>query len=291
MHFTYLIIGLGLLGVGAGAVLVAVFPRLRAVAIEKLVATTTIAAAAAAGLGYVVIAYVELSTYALPPSGPALLRLMAVSGALFSTFLAAGVMIASLFASRPESIPRLYFADLVGAGLGCAAAVPLMLLISPPGCVFSGAAVFALAGIRPALMARQRALAAIAGVVAVVLAVVAVTPGARPTLVVDPNKSLGRIHVDDRFRVIFSQWHPIFRVDVVETDLASHFMGIIHDGQAIPTGTRSRARTARFLNGMKFLYWICRSAAKPRCRGFPTAIPTSCATCLAWGLFLELLWS
>ena len=52
------------------------------------------------------------------------------------------------FTRRPEAIHRLYFADLAGAAAGCAAAIPLMILVSPPGCIFASGAVLALAGLR-----------------------------------------------------------------------------------------------------------------------------------------------
>ena len=42
-------------------------------------------------------------------------------------------MLATLFGRRPERIGRLYFADLVGAGIACAVVVSLIGSIGPPG--------------------------------------------------------------------------------------------------------------------------------------------------------------
>ena len=57
--------------------------------------------------------------------------------ALFASFVAIGVMIATLFGRRSERIGRLYFADLIGAGLACAIVGPAPRLGSaPPATIF-----------------------------------------------------------------------------------------------------------------------------------------------------------
>ena len=61
------------------------------------------------------------------------------------TTIAVGVMIATLFARHSERIGRLYFADLVGAGIACAVVVSLIGWIGPPATIFLAGLVLALA--------------------------------------------------------------------------------------------------------------------------------------------------
>jgi spermidine synthase len=229
-YYTYLIIGLALLGIGAGGVFVALFRRLRDTAPERLLPVLSLIGATTVGIGYFIIAAVELSTHR-PPSNPAqIARLVLVCLALFSSFLSIGLMIAVIFARRPASIHRLYFADLLGAGLGCAAAIPMMILVSPPGCVFAGGAILALAGIRSSL-GEVRQLGPLAVALAAVLGLGAVYPEALPDPVVDPVKTMGEKQLQRwGFSSLFRRWNPVFRVDVLESPLAPGRLALVHDG-------------------------------------------------------------
>src|SRR5262245_29304463 len=61
-YYTYLIIGFAMLGIGAGGVLVAVLPRLRSVALPRLLVLGCTLGALAIGAGYFVIALTPLTT-------------------------------------------------------------------------------------------------------------------------------------------------------------------------------------------------------------------------------------
>ena len=45
-----------------------------------------------------------------------------------------------------DGVGRLYFADLVGAGLGCLLAIPLITRLGPPRVIVLAALVFAVVG-------------------------------------------------------------------------------------------------------------------------------------------------
>ena len=118
-YYTYLVIGLALLGLGSGAVLVAVSRRLAAWPTRSLLRGLSLAAAAAVVAGYVAIAVMPLDTLALwsqdrSASIVAVLQLVGICIGLYVSFLPIGMIIATLFARRPDQINRLYFADLAG---------------------------------------------------------------------------------------------------------------------------------------------------------------------------------
>ena len=229
-YYTYLILGLALLGIGAGAVFVALSERLRSLSPGRLLPLISLLGAAATGAGYFVVAGVELSTYGPPASLGQVARLALVCGVLFSNFLAAGLMIALVFTARPEALSRLYFADLAGAGIGCAAAIPFMVLLTPPGCVLASGAVLAISGLRLAV-SEIRPLALASAPLAALLAAGSLWAHALPDPVVDSAKTMGAREMERwGFSSVFERWSPVFRVDVLESPLLPGGKALIHDG-------------------------------------------------------------
>jgi hypothetical protein len=215
-------------------VLVALSPRL-ARASRRALAGCCLAGALGAGLGYLAVARTQLNAFDLTmalgrgEAGVVLAegaKLVVLCLALFAPFLAAGLVVAMAFASRPERVNRLYGADLLGAGLACAAAVPLLTALSPPGCVLLAGALLAAAGLRPAAV-HPRLRVALAAVSAVLLVGVSL-PDRLPDPVPDRMKTMSP---QQRPQVRSSYWNPVFRVDVLDSVLTGD-AGLVlsHDG-------------------------------------------------------------
>lgn len=230
-YFTYLVIGMAMLGLGAGGVFVAIAPRLRAMPMARLIPWCGLGAGVAVALGYLLVAAVQLNLFELVVhvtrgslTGVAMesLKLLAVCLALLVPFLLAGIVLARIFATQTDRIGRLYGADLAGAGLACALCIPLMTLLSPPGVVWLAGAAFVVAAL-PLAAERSRAVLGVAlGLVVAILAGAAM-PGRLP----DP--------VRDRFKPqmgqpLESRWSPVFRVDVIPEIRGNPSMFLVHDG-------------------------------------------------------------
>ncbi|HUV09744.1 MAG TPA: hypothetical protein VMX12_02130 [Acidimicrobiia bacterium] len=130
-YYTYLVIGLALLGIGTGGVIIAISRRVQRASTEVVLAWSALMGGLSVGLGYVVIALTKLDTIAIWDYGTRssfgnLARLVLICVALFASFVSVGVIVAVLFARRTESIGRLYFADLLGAGIACAIVVSFL---------------------------------------------------------------------------------------------------------------------------------------------------------------------
>jgi hypothetical protein len=227
-YYTYLIIGLALLGVGFGGVLVAVSNRLRRISTDRILMWGCLLGALAVVVGYVVVAELPIDTfqlwnYGLKRTSSALARLVVICLALFAPFAAVGVMVATPFGRREEHIGRLYFADLIGAALACALAVPLIRTIGPPATISLAGLVLAATGVWIAARAKGFVPAAVGAVIAVGLAVGAVAPDLLPDPKVDSSKS--DISAGDPE---LSRWSPIFRVDVAQMPDGSKLL--YHDG-------------------------------------------------------------
>jgi MFS family permease len=214
-YYTYLIIGLALLGIGTGAVIVTISKRIHRSSTDTILCWTFLVGAASVLVGYVVIAMTSLDTLAIWEYGTAdsftnVALLVLICLMLFVSFIAVGVVVATLFGRRPDDIGRLYFADLLGAGIACAVVVSLIGWIGPPSTIMLAGLVMAGVGLRLALRDRPR-LAPVAAVLSLLLLAGVVAPGLLPRQHEDAQK----VEVTDD-NTVFSAWSPIFRVDVVE---------------------------------------------------------------------------
>lgn len=238
-YFTYVVIGISLLGIGAGGVFVAATRRLRAAPIENVLAGCALAGSTSVLVGYLVAALVPLELFELvlqlrePGSASwglligESLKLAIVLGALVTPFLAAGIALAVIFSGDTEDIARLYSVDLLGAALACVLVIPALTWLTPPGTILLGGVALAAAGLRCAT-ALGPAVRPALGTVMALLLIGVIFPSAIP----DPVRDSVKAGADPK-PAIFSRWSPVFRVDVVPVDGSDpqiHFL--VHDGTA-----------------------------------------------------------
>ncbi len=226
-YWTYLVIGLALLGIGTGGVIVAVSRRLKAHSLDTVLRWGCLWGATSIAVGYVVVALTPIDTlsiwdYRTWASVSNLGRLVLICLALFASFIAIGVMISVLFARRTAHIDRLYFADLLGAGLACAIVVPLLGTIGPPATIVLAGAVLAGLGLRLSIGQGRAGLLFGAGLVVVLLALT-VRPSLLPEISGDGVKNDLSADV-----TLSSSWSPVFRVDTVEVNEDVRLL--FHDG-------------------------------------------------------------
>jgi predicted membrane-bound spermidine synthase len=225
-YFTYLILGIALLGLGSGGVLVAVSSRLREAAPEPLVAGCSLLAGAAIPVCYGVLAFVQVNTIDFAEGWSEYPKLTLICFATFLPFLMIGIALAKIFASRPQDIGRLYFSDLVGAGLGCAICVPLFSTIGPPSAALLAGPVLAAAAASSSL-GRGRAVLWSSALLSFALLLLVLFPGFVPDPILDRNKTLSPQKLGDN-PILFSSWSSVFRVDVMEHTETNH--ALVHDG-------------------------------------------------------------
>jgi hypothetical protein len=229
-YYTYLVIGLSLLGIGSGAILVAIWEPMRRWATERIIAVCSVCGAVSIAFGYLAIARLPIDTVAIWDYGSAsslgnlgLLALICLL--LFASFIALGVILATVLGRAGDGVGRLYFADLVGAGLGCLLAIPLIVRLGPPAVVMVAALVFAVVGVLSSPL-RSRPFAV--GLIATI-SLVAIVAGRG--VLPDVENEAGKI--GDGPGVQYSEWGPVFRVDVtgpVPPARVGENRMLIHDG-------------------------------------------------------------
>ncbi|MEO6463721.1 MAG: hypothetical protein ABIP29_11660, partial [Candidatus Eisenbacteria bacterium] len=162
-HFAFLALSVALFGLAAGGLAVHLLPRFfRA---ERLLAQAWAAALALAVLApgaFLLLgdnpAYRHLTSVWRPDAFTVIdalaLALLYAAGAL--PFLAGGLVGALLFRHRGGAAGQLYFADLLGAGIGCLLAIPALDQAGGPGALLAGGALAAAGALAFAKAARRR---------------------------------------------------------------------------------------------------------------------------------------
>ncbi|MBK5286831.1 MAG: hypothetical protein JJE46_00020, partial [Acidimicrobiia bacterium] len=222
-YYTYLVLGLALLGIGSGGIFVVVWPRLRQAATDTVIAVCSVISAVAITAGYFLIARLHIDTvqiwdYGTSGSYKSLAKLGLICFVLFASFVPLGIIISTILGRGGNRVGRLYFSDLIGAGLGCALAIPLITWLGPPQVIVVSAVVFALVAL--VVMRRPSIPMAAVAAVAIVLAILASGAG-----LVDVRPEDRKA---DPEHAAFSDWGPVFRVDVAE--IKPELKSLFHDG-------------------------------------------------------------
>jgi hypothetical protein len=213
-HLAYLTISTALLGFGAAGSALSAFPGLSRGDVPRL------AALCAAGAGITLIAAIAI--LASRPIEPSLILQEPVSFsigllgyylAIAVPFFLAGIAVATPLAAYPEQVNRLYGADLLGAGIGCIAAVAALAAGDGAAAVIVCAAILVAAG---AFYVFGQRLSF--GLGALALALLLVAPSAHRVLefIPAPSKEVGRALKQPGTRMLFTRWSPVNRVDLYE---------------------------------------------------------------------------
>lgn len=228
-YYTYLVIGLALLGMGSGSTVVVLSSKLRAASTAAVLRWASLIGAVSIAVGYVAIAVIPIDTLALWDYGTMgsfknFAALAVICFFLFSTFIAIGIMVSTLLSRAGEDVNRLYFSDLIGAGLACVIVVFLISRIGPPGVIMLVAFLLAIVGV--SFADAQQKVFRIAGFALVVFFGLAVVfNNVLPEIRTEASK-VPLTDVDTEF----SDWGPVFRVDVAPVPGREDSKWLVHDG-------------------------------------------------------------
>jgi hypothetical protein len=210
--FAFLILSLAILGLGLGALILRLLPGL---AREGFVGVSLMAAAAAAVAGPPLVFGLGLDFSRLASEPAMVLRFLGAVALLGSTYVFGGFALALLFRRHHPEMPRLYQADLLGAGLGVVLVLWLMNDVGTPEATVLTAVPLLLAAFL-AIRSRWRWVA-----VPALLGVVALVPRA-PALL----ESQG----PERAPVIYKHWDAMAKVKVY--DFGGQYRGLNVDNVA-----------------------------------------------------------
>ena len=142
---------------------------------------------------------------------------LAAFAALYVTlllpFFLAGYILIAVFSKYAGSIQRLYFWDLIGAGLGTVLVIPLIAKIGPGGLIVCAAALTLLAA---ALFSEQRSWTRAAVILALLVAAVPFLHAPRYIDFVQHLDKRGLMTDLKAGRGEFVRWDPIAKIDVID---------------------------------------------------------------------------
>lgn len=182
-HFAYMVISIALLGFGAaGSILTVQRQGLRDDPPYTALVLTSVAYGLGAIVMFLVATRLPIDTLAIWHDKHNILRLLILDVVVFVPFLLAGCTIGLILTRFPESVNRLYFADLLGSAIGGAASLWLLARIGSGGTVVAAGALGVLSGLVFSFAGRRSLTVACLPVLALTLAVAASFAGGVPAL-------------------------------------------------------------------------------------------------------------
>ncbi len=210
--FAFLVLSLAILGLGFGALALRLLPLLNR---ESMLGVYLSLTGLMAIIGPILVFKIGLDFSQLFSNWGMIGKFLVTVILLSSAFFWGGIGLAMLFKRNHEDMPRLYMADLVGAGVGVVAIIWLMNTFGTPAATFLIAFPILIA----ALLTSKGAMKAVPIVLA--LAVVWLCPKAPGLLEVEGQ---------DRAPVIYKHWDAMAKIKVY--DFNGYYRGIEIDNTA-----------------------------------------------------------
>jgi hypothetical protein len=216
-HFAYVTISVALLGYGASGAFVSVFPRLAGDSPAHRLPSYALGSGLSIVLALLAFAYVPFHPFQVRTNPVTQIPMMVVFYAAATIpFFFAGLCVSSALKTLSDRVSRLYFADLLGAGVGCAVVILAIKALTTPGAVVAAAVAVSLAGVLFSLSGeRRRSLLPLAGAVAI--AVIGLVIVSTVRFLPSPEKFLHSFiaaGVEKGMVDYGHRWTAIFRTDV-----------------------------------------------------------------------------
>jgi hypothetical protein len=217
-HFGFLIISMALLGFGTSGIVLTLWTSLREKAsLDQTLAALSVAFGVVVLASYWVMQKIPFEPFELLRDRRQLLFMPLYYVVAASPFFCSGLAIGLLLFRGRESAERLYAADLLGAGLGCAAIAAVMPVFGGSGSVVVAAAIgFVSASIFGFSQARGLAIAGVA--IAIPTFLFAFAADKVISISVSPSKHHPVQPTDSR--PVYTGWNTFSRVDVYDLPAA-----------------------------------------------------------------------
>ncbi|WP_245863101.1 hypothetical protein [Candidatus Viridilinea mediisalina] len=213
-HFTYLVIGVALLGGGAAGTFLAV-RQWDDETLRRRVGGLAFIFSVIVLLNLVAIRYVAIDPLRAAQLVQSIIGLIIYFTCLFATFFSGGLVVAAIFSRWAEQAHRLYFADMLGAGVATVGVLVILQIFSGPGTLALVAILAMLAAFLLGIEGNPKLRAALPLILVAQVGLLLLLVNRPLALPVPESKELGWAQRFQNSRPEFTRWDPVGRVDVM----------------------------------------------------------------------------
>jgi hypothetical protein len=219
-HFAFMIISIALLGLGISGVTIIISERINKAEINSFLTITSLSYAVSIILSFAVINRIPFDPFSLFADSSQFLYLPLYYIVITLPFFLAGLIIGQLFTRFKSNINKLYFYDLVGAGLSCFVFILVLPAFGGSGGI-AAASLIASAGAVVFAIEKNR-FASIglfgAGIMIVVNGLFLTNPDQYLPIQISANKVYGNYIAENPDLRLLTKWNSFSKVDVMKDD-------------------------------------------------------------------------
>lgn len=235
-HFAFMIISVALLGFGISGVTLAVSKKIRSYESDKLLSALSILYGISVIVCFILMNKIPFDPFSLLTDSMQFLYLPVYYVLITTPFFFSGLIISYLLSTYKEQIPKLYFSDLLGAGISCFAFVFFVPMLGGNGAIV----IIASLGLITAIIfsAGSSKILSVASVALIIFSLLLLF-NKETTLAINstPNKVYGNFIKSRPDLKVRTDWNTFSKVDVMLDDEKSEdgypvLLAIIDEGNA-----------------------------------------------------------
>lgn len=235
-HFAFMVISVALLGFGVSGVVLSLNKKLNTINADKLLSVLSLCYGSSVILSFILMNKIPFDPFSLLTDSIQFLYLPVYYILITIPFFFSGLIISVLLSRFKYEISKLYFFDLIGAGLACIAFVLIMPEVGGNGSiVFVAATAFLAAIVFSYENYKSYSLAAF--ILLIISFTFLINPDERFPINVTPNKIYGNFIKERPDLKVRTEWNTFSKVDVMidedkATDGYNLYLAIIDAGNA-----------------------------------------------------------
>ncbi len=234
-HFAFMTVSLALLGFGASGTILALFPQVLKRDLSRLLATICLLFSVSVVGSFLASNHVPFDSYRIAYERRQIMYLAVYYLSLAVPFFFTGLAVGFLLAEKPERAGRTYFANLMGSGVGCVAALVLLSIVGGEGTILVASLLGAVAALG---LAFRRSWVRFGLALTLALSLVVCHFRTAPVFEIrmSPYKALSSVLRFPDARIAHRDWNAFSRVDVVESDTIRSAPGLSYTyTEALPS--------------------------------------------------------
>ncbi|MDQ3022321.1 MAG: hypothetical protein M3R36_17385 [Bacteroidota bacterium] len=235
-HFAFMVISVALLGFGVSGVVLSLSKKLNTINTDKILAILSMCYGTSVILSFIIMNKIPFDPFSLLTDSIQFVYLPVYYILITIPFFFAGLVISILLSRFKSEISKLYFFDLIGAGLACIAFVLIIPVVGGNGAVVFVAVIAFLAAIVFSFE-NYKSLSLASFVLLIIAFTFLINHDERFPINVTANKIYGNYMKDRPDLKVHSEWNTFSKVDVmIDEDKAADgynlYLAIIDAGNA-----------------------------------------------------------